>query len=632
MKSFRVQFLPDGIVVEGQGRDNLVTLAAQAGITLRGACGGAGHCGLCRVLLRTGRVAVGANGEQIADGPLPVLACQVRPLSDLTVEIPDEARLGEHRVVFEEPSFGAAPEGTVGQTWALSPLYRVVDVDLPTLRTDAGVTDLTRLFKGLQAIKPGPAPRVGLDVLRRLPGVLQHGGERVTVELAVTGDGVEMVDVYPAAERGCPLGLALDLGTTTLAGQVVDLETGRVLAERGTYNRQAAFGDDVISRIICADEGGLDRLQEKTAESINTLLRVLLDGSGRSPRDIRTVVCAGNPTMVHLFLGVDPSRLRLEPYTPVANHWPPVRSAELGLDVHPGALTHVMPGVASYIGGDITAGLVASGMDIAEEVTLFVDIGTNGEMVMGNRDWLVGCACSAGPAFEGGGVRCGMRAEAGAVEKLQVTGTGDEVLSRTIGGAAPAGVCGSGLIAILSTLRSAGVLDRAGRFNLNAKNPRLRTGSQGPEFVLFWPAETAHGRAIVISEAEIGHLLRAKAAVFAAVRVMLQNIGVGLDEIKRVVIAGGFGRFLELDEVVAIGLLPDLPRERYSYLGNAALKGSRAAILSAEARERITAVSRRITYLSLDDDPAFMDEFMQAMFLPHTDESLFPSVVGESGA
>ncbi|MDI6709215.1 MAG: ASKHA domain-containing protein [Bacillota bacterium] len=627
----RVRFLPDDVSVEDVVGEKLVTLAATAGIVLRGACGGAGTCGRCRVTVREGRVALGTDGDTVLDGPADVPACRCRPLSDLVVEIPETARLREHRVLIEAagderllPELRDAVPGT------LSALYRTVNVALDPPTANDNRDDLTRLLSGLGAVVPGVVPRVGLDVLRDLPGVLREGRWRVTVGLAESADGIEVSALMPGYATDGVLGLALDLGTTTVAGQLVDLATGRVVAEAGAYNRQAAFGDDVISRIVYAveEKDGLAHLQREAAASINSVLQAMLAGLGRSGLDVRSAVCAGNPTMIHLLFGVDPGYLRLEPYVPAADEWPAVRAAELGLALHPRALVHTLPGVASYLGGDITGGLVAAGVDVSDELTLFLDVGTNGEMVLGNREWLVGCACSAGPAFEGGGIACGMRAETGAIERVGITAGGYEVVRRTVGDAPPAGLCGSGLIGTVAALRRAGVIDRAGRFVNGVDTPRLRPGPDGPEFVIAWPAETAGGRAITLGEAEIANILRAKAAVFAGIRSMLNAVGIGLNEIERVVIAGGFGRYLHLADAVAIGLLPDLPPERYSYLGNTALKGARAALLAAEVRTRVAAAAERMTYLDLSMETGFMDEFMRALFLPHTDESLFPTVAG----
>ncbi|WP_334110050.1 ASKHA domain-containing protein, partial [Thermodesulfitimonas autotrophica] len=413
-----------------------------------------------------------------------------------------------------------------------------------------------------------------------------------------------------------------------VAAELVDLSTGSVVATAGTYNRQAAFGDDVISRIIYATEtaGGQAALREAVTETVNGLVGELLRLRGLNPEDVRAVVCAGNTTMVHLFLGIDPTYIRLEPYIPAVNMPPPVRAAELGLAAHPEAWVYCLPGVASYVGGDITAGIKVSGIAAAEPLSLFLDIGTNGEMVLGNQEWLMACACSAGPAFEGSGITCGMRAVSGAIETVRVLPGGFEVIYRTVGGEKPLGICGSGLIDLLASLHQAGVIDRSGRFVPGQESPRVREGSEGLEFVLAWENETGTGREIFVTQADIQNLMRAKAAVFAGIRTLLANVGLPLEAVEKVFIAGGFGRFLNIRDAIAIGMLPDLPLERYTYIGNSSLRGARLALLSQAVWEEMKAIARRVTYVELSVGNRFMEEFMSALFLPHTDLSLFPSL------
>ena len=627
----RVTFIPDNLTVEADKHESLVALAARGGIFLRGACGGAGTCGRCRVLLVSGSVVVCGEGD--VHSPVEVLACRACPVTDVVIEIPDSARLGSHRVLIEEHGRGKLDEAPVSSEVALAPLYESVELTMTAPTLDDARDDWSRLQAELRKKVPGMNPLMTLGFARDLPQAARKGNWRVAVDLAHAGPFTELVGISTVGVSSPRFGLAVDLGTTTVACQLVNLSDGKTAASSGTYNRQAAFGDDVISRIIYATEepGGLARLRHEAVATVNSLIEEMVKEAGVGYGDIRAVYVAGNPIMTHLFLGVDPAYLRLEPYVPAVNSWSPVQAGELGVRVHPRAWIHCAPGVASYLGGDITAGLVVAGLPEMDELTLFVDIGTNGEMVLGNRDWLVGCACSAGPSFEGSGITNGMRAVDGAIEMVGISSGGYEVFWRTIGAVPPRGICGTGLIDALATLREAGVIDRGGRFVAGLDTPRLRTGLEGREFVLAWGSESGYGRDIVLSEADLNNLMRAKAAVFAGIRVMLNAVGLDASDIQRVLIAGGFGRYLNLVQAVAVGILPDLPVDRYSFLGNTSLKGARLALLSREVRDKVEEVAYSLTYLDLSTGTSFMDEFMLALFIPHTDMGLFPSVVGQGG-
>jgi len=622
----RVRFQPDDIEVRADGSETLVVLAARAGITLRGACGGAGTCGRCRVRVTGGKIRV---GEAVLAAPLEVPACQARPAADLEVVVPSASRLEEHRVLLAARAASVLGEeaGTVAPD---GPLYRRVSLHLPSPSLDDPVDDLSRLLRALKGQVPADV-RVPLEVLQELPSVLRANNWRVCVGYHVDDDGrsAEILDIAPG-DAAVAFGLAVDVGTTTVVVQLWDLAAGTCVGTAGSYNRQAAFGDDVITRIIYAAEqpGGRQVLQEAVVKTVNELIGQVLAGAGVSSEDVGAVTFAGNTTMMHLLLGADPTYIRLEPYTPAANHWPLLRANDLGLAINPRAVVYTVPGIASYVGGDITAGVVAAGLNHKEGITLFVDIGTNGEMVLGNRDWLVACACSAGPAFEGGGIRAGIRAIPGAIEEVTVLPGGYEVFFRTIGDKPPSGICGSGLISVLAGLVDAGILDRSGRFRKDLGTPRLREAEDGPEFVIAWGSESGTGEAISLSQAEVENLLRAKAAVFAGIRTMLGALGLDLEAVDEIYVAGGFGQHINIKDAISIGMLPDLPPERYHFIGNSALKGAAAALLSKTARREIAAVARNVTYLELSAGNRFMEEFTAALFLPHTDMELFPSLKG----
>jgi len=643
MAYFTVLFFPGGRQVVVGEDESLINAMFKANIPVIASCGGEGVCSRCKVLVKEGRVKSLSTGKLTLEEQKQgyVLACRSFPQSHLVVEVPEETRLSEHQVALGEsdgsggrPVYGdmrkngISPGDTdLGTGSSAFPLFRKLQLVLPEPDLNDREDDLGRLIRvirketGIKNLQPS------LDVLRTLPQVLRQSGWKVTVSLAGGGEcqAVEIIEIEPGHTAGQYYGLAVDIGTTTVVAQLIDLESGRTMGMKGTYNRQAAFGDDVISRIICASEGGLQGLQKAVVDTINGLVEELTMEQKIEPTDIRAVVCAGNTTMTHLFLGIDPTYIRLEPYTPAANNIPTVRAEHAGLKIHPQALLRCLPGIGSYVGGDITAGVLVTGMAFSDKLTLFIDVGTNGEIVLGNQEWLMSCACSAGPAFEGGGIRYGMRAMQGAIEHVKVTCGGADVEYKTIGGAAPVGICGSGLIECVAGLYRAGIIDRRGNFVNAGSAPRLREGAEGMEFVLCWSGESGRQEDITISEAEVKNLLRSKAAIYAGIRCMLQAVGLTVEAIEQVIIAGGFGRYINVRDAIDIGMLPDVPVEKYSFIGNSSLKGARAVLLSERAWEEIGEIIRKMTYLELSAGSAFMDEFVSALFIPHTDLNLFPS-------
>ncbi|HJW83945.1 MAG TPA: ASKHA domain-containing protein, partial [Anaerolineae bacterium] len=372
--------------------------------------------------------------------------------------------------------------------------------------------------------------------------------------------------------------------------------------------------------------GWLSDLGERVRDTINELIQRLAQRNHVDPQRIYKVTVAGNPTMMHLFLGLPPASIRLAPYVPTVNHPAPALATQLGLDVHPLATVDCLPGVASYVGADITAGVLASGMQDSGALTLFIDVGTNGEIVLGNKDWLVTCACSAGPAFEGAGVVCGMRATRGAIEEVWVNGASFEPTYRVIGDVKPKGICGSGLIALVAELFVTGVIDKGGQFKLDLGSPRVREGDHGAEYVVAWASETETGKDIVLTKVDIDNLMRAKAAIYAGFSVLAHSVGVDLASVERLLVGGSFGKYINVEKAVQIGLLPDMPWERIQFLGNTSVMGAYMALLSREARAQVRAIAQKMTYIELSADNTFYDQFTSALFLPHTDASKFPTV------
>ncbi|MBO8129100.1 MAG: DUF4445 domain-containing protein [Peptococcaceae bacterium] len=626
--AYSVTFLPDNKEYRiNSDKETILDGAARTGIVLQGMCGGAGTCGRCRVILKGGSVRLD-NGEIVFAGSTAaqnVLACSAYPIEDVVIEVPETSRLKEHQIKVSDDSSWA--DDTSLTLDSLAPLFHWIPLKVPEATLDDFEGDWERCRRQLVKER-GRAVRIELEALRKLPVVLRQGDWQISCGVFGNENVPVVIDFAPGVNPPLSCGLAVDVGTTSIVAQLVDLKTGCVLGTAGTFNRQAAYGYDVISRIVYAAEvpGGTRRLHEAAVDTINNLITGLINRAGVAYEDIKVTVCAGNPAMTHLLAGVDPSHIRIEPYITAANSWPALDAKDLGLRMYPAGKVVLLPGVAGYVGGDIVAGAVVAGLNRSEQVKLLIDIGTNGEMIMGNNEWMVACACSAGPAFEGGGIGCGMRAMSGAIEKVEIHDGGEHVRYQTIDCKPPVGVCGSGLINGLAALHRAGLIDRSGRLVRHAAPSRMRRSTAGLEFVLAFAGETGHGKDIVISQSDIDNLIRAKAAIFAGIQTMLNLTGLNLEDIDRVMVAGGFGRYLGLEDAVAIGMLPPLPRERYEFIGNTALKGARHALLSRVIRKEMDTLARQVTYLDLSSGNEFMEAFTAGLFIPHTDLSLFSSI------
>jgi uncharacterized 2Fe-2S/4Fe-4S cluster protein (DUF4445 family) len=502
---------------------------------------------------------------------------------------------------------------------------RAFQINLPAPTINDNRDDAARLTDTLRG-DGITLTEIPLFVLQKMGGVLRLSdwSPWVIVEDTET-DRVRLLDIQVEEIR--PLGIAIDIGTTTVTVYLVDLGTGEVIGSTAEYNQQISRGEDVISRIIYAGKpDGLAELGNLVRGTIDTLLERLRKRTGVNPGEIHKATIAGNTTMIHLFLQIPPASIRLSPFTPAINHPTNVRADELNLNIHPMASVDCLPGVASYVGADITAGVLSSGLTKSEELTLFLDVGTNGETVLGTNEWMVSCACSAGPAFEGAGVYDGMRATEGAIEEVWVSSQTFEPTYRVIGDTKPKGICGSGLISLLAELFVTGVLDRGGNFNIDLPSERTREGAHGPEYVVAWGKETESGADITLTKVDVENLMRAKAAIYAGFSVLASSVGIDLADVSRLLIGGAFGKYINVEKAIQIGLLPDLPWDRFHFLGNTSVLGTYMALLSRQARDDVTQAASQMTYIELSADNQFYDAFIAAMFLPHTEITRFPSV------
>jgi len=612
-----VTFAPNRGVVDVPVGTPLLDVARTLGIPVELPCGGKGTCKKCLVEIE-GKVA-DANAPigyallcraHVADVPVTV-----RLLSDVTDEQGKFTdALEDLRLV--DPALLPTPE-------QISPIVTTSEITVAAPQMGDGLSDYDRFCNAMTKHCDGGQVCMALREARSLPDVLRPDGEtNVDAALSVAyvreDETIRIIDITQAPEQ--LYGLAIDIGTTTIAVQCVDMGTGHVVASKTDYNGQIRCGMDVISRINYArTPQRRTELQECVLETINGMIGDLTGSLHIDRQRIYNVTIAANTTMVHLLLGINPEYIRLEPYTPALFAVPMFGAADIGLEVHPNAPVYFAPSVGSYVGGDIVSGLLGTGISLAEDqVSMFLDIGTNGELLLGNAEFMIACACSAGPAFEGGDISSGMRASEGAIERVEVDkATGMCELS-VIGNATPVGICGSGMISLVASLFETGWIDQAGRLNRDKSCSAIRVDGKMAFYRLT--------ESISINEADIQNLIRAKAAIFSACCTLLANVGLTFDDLHTIYIAGGFGRYLDIDMAVTIGLLPALPAERYVFLGNASLSGAYMALLSSTHRQRLQGIAQQITYVDLSTEPGYMDQYVAALFLPHTDAGLFKRI------
>lgn len=643
---FTITFMIEGsdpVVISANAGEKLLDVARKANVAIDAPCSGNGVCGKCRVRLASGYLDAPINrhitSEEYAAGWR--LACVAQVSGDAVIEVPDIASAYRSRMkvadlsspeeiaIFEELHQKMMDAGiTFGSDLSFLPL----ELAEPTLEDT--MPDNERLLRAVEDATGYARENIILPypVLRDLSWVLRESEFHIKCVISHDGDGRRLMirDVLPADNTDPIVGFALDLGTTSLAGLLVDLQTGKILAKASGGNGQIRYGADVINRIIESDKlGGRRRLQDAVIkESIIPMLVQMYRSANINPRRIYRMVLAGNTTMNHLLLGLWSDPIRMEPFVPSFFQTNYIYVRDIGLKMNPMAELIVAPNIGSYVGGDITAGALVSMIWNHPELSLFIDLGTNGELVFGNNEFLMSCACSAGPAFEGGDISCGMRATDGAIEACTIDKETLEPTLTVVGGEAPAGICGSGIIDIIAELFRTGAINGKGKFI--RENPRILHDEHGMgSYVIAWQKDTGGIKDVVINEVDIDNFIRAKGAIFSATQTMLQSLGFDASVIERVYVAGGIGSGINMKNAVTIGMFPDIPLENFHYIGNSSQAGAYAMLLSSEAREKVFELGRSMTYLELSNEPGYMDEFVAACFLPHTDSSLFPSVSQE---
>ena len=624
------------VTVDCNPGDNLLELARRANVAIDAPCSGNGSCGKCRVKLLSGEVETipsrHISEEEYSQGWR--LSCNCKVISDVTVLVPDIASAYQSRMKTADLSspqelaiFEACQEQLKASGIAFENDFRavVVTMDAPTL--DDTMPDNERLTWALQSQLGVETIEIPYNVMVKMASVLRRNDFTVCVKGKLTENSFLCMDICDPTDT-LLVGCAIDIGTTTVTMVLCDLQNGKLLAKGSSGNGQIRYGADVINRIIESGRpGGQKKLQDAILkETLNPIIGSLCKSSGISRDSILQLCIGANTTMNHLLLGVDAEPVRMEPYIPSFFSWDGLKAGDLKLPCNPLAPVAIAPNIGSYVGGDITAGTLAAGFWNKEEMSLFIDLGTNGELVFGNQDFLMSCACSAGPAFEGGDISCGMRATDGAVEACTIDPVTFEPTLSIIGepDQKVVGICGSGIIDIISELFRTGIINARGLFSKEGKRIRRDEHGMG-RYVIAFDTESETGREVAINEVDIDNFIRAKGAIFSAIDTLLQSVDMPIEAIDKVFVAGGIGSGINMKNAVNIGMLPDIELEKFHYIGNSSLTGAYAMTVSKEAKAKCEELAANMTYLELSTYPGYMDSFVAACFLPHTNSSLFPS-------
>ena len=628
------------VSIECNVGDNLLELARRANVAIDAPCSGNGSCGKCRVKLIEGELE-SFKSRHISDEEYNAgwrLSCNAKVLSDCVVWVPDIASAYQSRMktadlsspkeiaIFEDCQADLKASGI-----EFTNNFRSVVITMAEPTLDDTMPDNERLTWAIQEALGVAKVKIPFAVMAKLASTLRVYNWNVCVKGELQGDTFLCMEICDPADTAI-VGCAIDIGTTTVTMVLVDLENGKILAKGSSGNGQIRYGADVINRIIEQGKpGGKKKLQDAIVkETLTPIIANLCKSADINARSILRLCVAANTTMNHLFVGVDAESVRMEPYIPSFFGWEGLLAGDLKLPANPLAPVQIAPNIGSYVGGDITAGTLAAGLWDKDEMSLFIDLGTNGELVFGNRDFLMSCACSAGPAFEGGDISCGMRATDGAIEACEIDKDTMEPKLTIVGdeGHKAVGICGSGIIDIISELYRCSIINAKGLFQREGKRV-LRDKHGMGRYVLAFAEESETGREISINEVDIDNFIRAKGAIFSAIDTLLKSVDMEVDMIDHVYVAGGIGSGINMQNAVNIGMLPDVDLSKYSYIGNSSLTGAYAMVLSDQADAKCAEVGANMTYLELSTYPGYMDSFVAACFIPHTDRNLFPNSVQE---
>jgi uncharacterized 2Fe-2S/4Fe-4S cluster protein (DUF4445 family) len=602
---------------------SILEAAKKVDIEISAVCGGRGLCGKCRVVVKEGSHNLGAvsrletmslSKEELAAGyRLACLALLSREGTTL-VEVPPESRVEQQRLLV------AGIDTVVSRNPSVKKfLVHLSKPSLDNIRSDAEV-----LLEGLSHQRQPSHLRIDYDALTRLPTVIREGDWSVTVTLR---NDEEVICVEPGDTTNRTYGLAVDVGSTKVAAYLLDLNEGKVVATASAPNPQIPFGEDIISRVSYASKGekNLRQLQGVVIACINKLLLDTCESAGVNVSEVYDAVLVGNTVMHHIFLGINPRFVALSPYPPAIRSSINIRAKDIGLKMNPAANVYVPPNVAGFVGADAVADVLATEVYNSKSLSIMIDVGTNTEIVLGNDQKTISCSCASGPAFEGGHIEFGMRAEPGAIENVYVDPSNLEPVFKTVGDTRPRGICGSGIVDAVAAMLKCGIIDNYGLINTKLNNRRIRTDNV-PQYVLSWKEENDVGHDIAVTQHDVQEIQLAKAAIYSGATILMKHLHIGPSKIEKVFLAGAFGTYVDPQSAVIVGMYPDVPLERVRFVGNAAGSGARMALLSRDVRKDLDRIAQRIGYVELAADPSFQREFTEAMQLPHKDLARFPTV------
>ena len=630
MPRHKVRFMPFETTVSVERGTTLLEAAGMAHIAIDSVCGGDGICGRCKMVVKEGKV--GGNvtmlltREEIRRGV--VLACQSYVGSDLLVEIPEETRAKEKISIDRYAQrFRADQPGVARRAFAKGPLVTkcFLELDHPTLQNN--LSDCERIQLMVEKRTGITSMQTGLKIIRRLSEIVRESDFAVTAMIGRRRDVAEIMDLEPGDTSDKNYLAVVDVGTSTIVMHLVDAVKATTVDTQACFSSQAIYGREVTARMMAAEKRGVRHLQRPLVDDINNLIAAIAARSDVSLKHITAVVCSGNTAMMHFLLGLPTHQIRRDPYVAATVDPPPLRAAEVGVKINPRGLLFFAPGISGWVGGDLTAGILATGLSEMDEVGMLIDVGTNGEIILGNKDWLIACSASAGPALEGASVACGMMADEGAIEEVYVEDS--QIRYKVIGDVPPDGLCGSAIIDLVAVFLERGIINRSGQL-IEGSDPRVRVEKGLARFVIADKRSSMKGREIYISQNDIENVITAKAAIFAATKIVLDRLKLDFSDISKLFVAGGFGSYINLRNAVTIGLLPDLPGDRMQYAGNTSIWGAKLAALSAEAYAALHEISAKTTYYDLMGSPDYVEQFKQAMFLPHTNIEMFPSLMDKA--
>lgn len=611
MDAIDVVIQPFGLRSKAASGQTIYEVVQEAGIELTSICGGLGRCGKCRVVVTSGNEVINRptkveqkffSSQELLSGVR--LACQVRIKGDIEVYIPKESVVTQVRLQTEGIKTKIRPSPAVKKFF--------VELPRPTLRSLSA--DLERLSRPLRRYSIG-FPEVSLEILRVLPKTLRSGGWEVTTTV---WSNKEILDVEEGNTCNACYGLAVDVGTTKIACYLMSLTTGNTISASSIINPQVSHGEDVITRIAYAVKGETETkdLQRKVVKGINQLIDKCCLKCGIDHRHIYEATIVGNTVMHHLLLGICPRHLAVSPYVPAARNPLNLKAKELNLKINPNANVHFLPGIAGFVGSDCVADILATSLNKEEEPCLLLDIGTNSEVVVGGRKQLLACSCASGPAFEGAHIKHGMRASSGAIESAKIDPNTFEVSFQTIDSVEPKGLCGSGIVDIIAEMLNVGIIDENGTIKREVNSPRVLIGKDGKrEFVV--QAQKASQKEIVVTQDDIREIQLAKGAIYTGISILMGEMDITPEQIKRMHIAGAFGTYINPDSARAIGMIPDIPLNIVTNVGNAAGTGARMALVSEKARGISKKISGSVRYIELAAHPSFNSKFIQSLRFPH---------------